>query len=245
MCRRLRDVVAHARDPRNVGWVVSAAGDTQAFALPGALRRPAVLVMLLAGLLFAVLAAHYRGEDEPGRLDVRAEHIVDAFPATTDPLLRGVVRLGDPMPVVVLAAALAAVAVLLGRRRLALLAIVGPGLTGVATTLVKPAVGRVLKGDFAYPSGHAGAATALGIVAALLLVSVVPMGRLWQLLVIGIGALATGGLMSVGLTLRDWHYPTDTVGGCCLAIVIVLGLALLLDHFADRSLAPRVGVRQE
>jgi membrane-associated phospholipid phosphatase len=47
------------------------------------------------------------------------------------------------------------------------------------------------------------------------------------------------------LTLRDWHYPTDTVGGCCLAIVIVLGLALLLDHLADRSLDRRVGVRQE
>lgn len=225
--------------------MASAAGNTQVFALPGALRRPAVFAMLFAGLLFAVLAAHYRGDDEPGRLDVRAEHIVDAFPSTTDPVLRGVVRLGDPLPVVVLAAALAVVAVLLGRRRLALLAIVGPGLTGVATTLVKPAVGRVLKGDFAYPSGHAGAATALGIVAALLLISVVPMRRLWQLVVVGVGTLATGGLMSLGLTLRDWHYPTDTVGGYCLAIVIVLGLALLLDRFADRSVDPRVGVRHE
>jgi len=201
--------------------------------------------MLLAGLLFGALAAHYRGDAEPGRLDVRAEHIVDAFPAPTDPVLRGLVRLGDPVPVVVVAAALAVVAFLLGRRRLALLAVAGPGLTGVATTVLKPAVGRVLKGDFAYPSGHAGAATALGIVAALLVVSVVPMGRLGQVLVVGAGALATGGLMSVGLTLRDWHYPTDTVGGFCLATVIVLGLALLLDRFADRPVEPRPGVLHE
>ena len=194
--------------------------------------------MMLAGLLFIALAAHYYGDDEPGRLDVRAEHLVDTIPADTDWPLRGLVRLGDPLPVVAAAASLAVVAWLLGRRRLALLAVLGPGLTGVATTLLKPVVGRVLKGDLAYPSGHAGAATALGIVAALLLVSVVSLSRLGQVLVVGAGALLAGGLMAVGLTLRAWHYPTDTVGGFCLATVTVLGLALLLDRFAHRLAEP-------
>jgi membrane-associated phospholipid phosphatase len=214
--------------------VSSVAETTYSSALPRTLRRPAVFAMMLAGLLFAVLAAHYRGDAEPGRLDVRAEHLVDHFPADTDPPLRGLVRLGDPLPVLATAAFLAVVALLLGRRRLAVLAVLGPGVTGVATTLLKPVVGRLLKGDFAYPSGHAGAATALGIVAALLVVSVVPLGRLGQVLVVGAGALLAGGLMAVGLTMRDWHYPTDTVGGFCLATVVVLGLALLLDRFADR-----------
>ena len=33
------------------------------------------------------------------------------------------------------------------------------------------------------------------------------------------------------------HYPTDTLGGFCTAVVVVCGCALLLDRLAARSRA--------
>jgi undecaprenyl-diphosphatase len=38
--------------------------------------------------------------------------------------------------------------------------------------------------------------------------------------------------MAVALIVRDWHYPTDTIGGFCTAVAVVLGTALLIDRAA-------------
>jgi membrane-associated phospholipid phosphatase len=123
----------------------------------------------------------------------------------------------------------------LRRLRLAGLAVGGPVLTGVATTMLKPVFGRTENGgEPVYPSGHMGAATALALVAALLLVSVIHFAPwLEVVLVTAITALVGAG-MALAMTVTRYHYLTDAVGGFCTAVAVVLGMALLLDRAPPR-----------
>jgi membrane-associated phospholipid phosphatase len=196
------------------------------------LHRPAAVATVAATAVLAVLAVRYASGASPRWLDVRAESVVAAV-AGDGRLWRLLPSLGNPPQVAVVATVLAAVAHVLRRHRLALLAIIGPGLTGAATTVLKPLVGRILKGDFVYPSGHAGAATALGLVTALLLVNVLQLGRKSAALIIAAGGFIFGGAMSTALVVCGWHYPTDTVGGFCTAVAVVLGSARLIDRVAQ------------
>lgn len=205
--------------------------------LPAPLRRPAAVAVAAAALVLTVLAVRYAGNATAGRLDVRAESVVDAVAPHRFWALEVLTSLGNPLPVGVLAVLLSVVALVLKRRRLALLAIAGPVLTGLATSALKPLVGRLIQGGLAYPSGHTGAATALGLVAALLLVSVVRPGRTAGIAILMGGACLAGGVMAVTLIVRGWHYPTDTVGGFCTAVVVVLGSALLIERVAGRPSA--------
>lgn len=194
-----------------------------------------------AMLVFCVLAARYKGSSTAGQLDVHAESAVKTVTPSGGWQLRVLTSLGDPLPVIALAVLLSVMALALGRRRLALLAIVGPGLTGTATIVLKPLIGRVFKGFLAYPSGHTAALTALGLVAALLLVSVLHVGPTAGTALLAAGALLPGGAMAVAVIAYDWHYATDTVGGFCTAVAVVLGSALLIERVADR---PRQGRRE-
>lgn len=200
--------------------------------LPAALRRPACATVVLAALLFVTLATHYAGGTRAARLDVA----VDSALNTVAPgPLHQLVWFGEPLMVLMLMLGLATVALVLGRRRLALLALVGPLLTGIVTTLVKPLTGRVTgDGDLCFPSGHTGAVTALGLVAALLVVNALRLGRLAATLTLLAGSLIPGGAMGVALVVNHWHYPTDTVGGFCAAVGMVLGSALVIERIADR-----------
>ena len=139
-----------------------------------------------------------------------------------------------PLPFAVLIAMLAGACLALRRPRLAVLAVTGPVLTGVATTVLKPVFDRTKNGEPVYPSGHMGAATALALVAALLLVSVIHL-RPWLevLLVVATTALVGAG-MALAMTVTRYHYPTDAVGGFCTAVAVVLGVALLLDRAPPR-----------
>ena len=103
------------------------------------------------------------------------------------------IGLVDPLPFAVLVVVLAGVCLALRRPRLAVLAVAGPVLTGVATTLLKLVFDRTKNGEPVYPSGHMGGATALALVAALVLVSVIHV-RPWlqALLVATTTALGSG-----------------------------------------------------
>ena len=202
-------------------------------ALPRTLRRPAAAAVALAALGFVVLAARYAGGSKAGWFDGHIEHVVDAL--TPDPSrLSEMVILGNPLPVVAAAGILGGVSLMLGRRRLAALAVIGPGLTGVVTETFKPLIGRTIEGGgLIYPSGHTGAATALGLVAALLLVNLLRPGPRAGATLLAAGALLSGGGMAVAVIVGGFHYPTDTAGGFCTAVAVVLGTALLLDRWAD------------
>jgi undecaprenyl-diphosphatase len=202
-------------------------------ALPRILRRPAAAAVTLGALGFVILAARYAGGSKAGWFDGRIARVVYAL--TPDPSrLSAMVVLGNPLPVAAAAVALGGVSLMLGRRRLAALAVIGPGLTGVATEIFKPLIGRTIEGGgFIYPSGHTGAATALGLVAALLLVNVWRPGPRVGAILLAAGALLTGGGMAVAVVVGGFHYPTDAAGGFCTAVAVVLGTALLLDRWAD------------
>jgi undecaprenyl-diphosphatase len=112
------------------------------------------------------------------------------------------------------------------------LAIVGPGLTGMCTTFLKPVLGRTIGEGFAFPSGHTGGATSLGLVAALLIISLIRPSRGRALLILAASSLVSGGSVGAAMVALNAHYPTDTIGGFCTAIVVVCGGALLLDRLA-------------
>ncbi|GAA0909323.1 phosphatase PAP2 family protein [Pseudonocardia zijingensis] len=197
--------------------------------LPPALRVPAAVTAVLALLVFGVFAARYADGSAAGRLDRHLQVLValaDGAPSLSD----AVVAFGNPDSVVMLALALCGIALLLGHRRLAVLAIVGPGLTGVATSTLKPIIGRTIEGEFAYPSGHTGGTTSLGIVVALLLVAVLRPTPGTSAVLIGSGAVLPGGAMALALVADGDHYATDTLGGFCVAIAIVLTCVLVIER---------------
>lgn len=206
-------------------------------ALASQLRGPAVVAAALAAAGTLALGIHYAGTSGASRTDLRLDAAVAALVPDPGIELQLVHALGDPGPVVVGALLLAAICVAVGRRRLALVAVLGPGLTGVATTALKPVFGRVLEGGFAYPSGHTAAVTALGLVVALLVTDLVRAGPAAGALLLALGAVGGGTLMAVSLIALDIHYPTDTVGGFGTAVALVVGSAVLVDAFAVRRAA--------
>jgi membrane-associated phospholipid phosphatase len=212
---------------------VTTAGPPAPPALPEHLRRPAAVAVALATVVFVLLGTRYSGESGYGRIDGHAENLVDSLASAHLWILRRLSDLGSPPLVVFAAFALCGLCLALGRRRLAVVAIVGPGLTGVATTFLKPAIGRTMEfSGFAYPSGHTGGATSIALVAALLLVSLVRAGRITGIALIVTIALVVGGTIGTAMVVTGAHYPTDAVGGFCAAVAFVLGTALLLETVA-------------
>jgi membrane-associated phospholipid phosphatase len=215
-----------------------ASPDEQAI-IPRALRGPAAIVVALAGLVFGVFAERYEGESSARWLDNRVQSLV-GDDGQGRSISDAVVAFGNGLSVVLLALLLGALALVLRRPRLAVLAVIGPGLTGLATTFLKPLIGRTFEDSFAYPSGHTGGATALGVVAALLLISVLRTASGTSATLVAAGALLSGGTMALALIADRVHYPTDTVGGFCVAVAVVLASALAIELWGERGEHNRV-----
>jgi membrane-associated phospholipid phosphatase len=202
-------------------------------ALPVAWRRPAAWVAGLAALAVTAVGIRYAGLGSSTRTDHALSRAVETWVPERERDFWLVKSLGNPTTVVILAAMLAALAWSAGRRRLAALAVLGPGLTGIATTVLKPIFDRTLSGSPAYPSGHTAALTALTIVAALLLVSLLRASAVGGVLLIGSATVAAGAAMAIALIALGVHYPTDTIGGFGTAVAVVLGAAVVLDRALD------------
>jgi undecaprenyl-diphosphatase len=192
------------------------------------------LLAVAAAVVFVVLAALYAGTSVAGRVDTRVDAVVDPFVDDNRLLIERVVALGSPGWVVALSLILAATSLVLGRRRFAVLAVIGPGLTGACTSLLKPLLGRTINSYFAFPSGHTGGATALGLVAALLAISFVRPGRGGAMALLAAGSVGVGGGVATAMVAANAHYPTDTLAGYCLAVVVVCAGALVVDRIAER-----------
>jgi membrane-associated phospholipid phosphatase len=237
---RHRSIIAEPEKRGSLDGVTALASRPDRAILPPALRAPAAAVSVLALLVFGFFAARYADDSSAGRLDRRVQRLIGGSRDGLS-LSDAVLLLGNPVTVVVLAVLLAALALALGHRRLAVVAIVGPGLTGVATTTLKPVIGRTIQGGFAFPSGHTGGATALGVVAALLLIAALRTATGTSALLLSAGALVSGGVMGFALVANRIHYATDTVGGFCVAVAVVLTSALVIERL-PRTL-PRWGTR--
>jgi membrane-associated phospholipid phosphatase len=194
-------------------------------------RSPRLMVLAAAGfaaaaaLVWAVAFGTARGV----RLDAHA--LADfmnvgrhgaKYPAEV------VVRLADPVPFALLSGAVLTVALIRGGVRLA--AILGVFLFGACLTsqVLKQVTADPRGVDLlpyvhvspdAWPSGHTTAATAL----AFCLVAVAP-ARLRPYAAAAGAALAIAVALSV--LLLGWHYPSDVIGGFCVAAAWMLcGLA--------------------
>lgn len=140
-------------------------------------------------------------------------------------------------PTIVAVALMSCVAALARRRwDVALLAIVTP-VIGITTTelVLKPLFGRRLHGYLSYPSGHAIAAVAGYTVVALALASTAT--RRWRrVTAVGWGLVVV--IVMGGLVGMDWHYPTDAIGGVCVAVGVVLPCAAVTDSYLRRPPVP-------
>jgi membrane-associated phospholipid phosphatase len=148
-----------------------------------------------------------------------------------------VAHLADPVPLLLMAAAIGGLALRWGRRREALLAaavILGANLT---TQLLKILLEHHRFQSFlserqpwsnAFPSGHTTAAVAIGI--ALLLV--VPARLRVSAALIAVGFSAAVGLAVVVI---EWHYPSDVVGGTLVAAGWGFGAVAALRFLGRRE----------
>jgi membrane-associated phospholipid phosphatase len=209
-----------------------------------AVRNPRSLLVLAAvcGVAFCVLLLLAYASAGARWLDASAlRGFIDLQGDRVGPVSERVAQLGDPGPVILLTAGLAALAAARGRLRQAAAVVFLVGATSVSSQVLKAVLAYprddLLFGTWvsaeAFPSGHATAAMTLALCGVL----VAP--RAARPLAAGLGALLALGVgysvMSLG-----WHYPSDVVGGYLLAtiwtLVVVAGLLA-----AERRWPQRVG----
>lgn len=197
-------------------------------------RRAAGLLTFLASVGLMVLAIRFAGVEGPGAMDARFDAAVQGCCSTYRAPLYQLVVLAGPAFDAVACVLLALGGLVRHKARLAVVAVAGPTLTGLATLALKPAIGRTLDGGYALPSGHTAGAAAVATVAALFVVSMAKCRRGLTALLSGAVVLVVTIGISVALVVNNLHYTTDTLAGFCTAVAAVLGTALAVDSIASR-----------
>ena len=201
----------------------------------------ALVTAALAGVL--VLGLRYAGSTSAGRLDRAVDRRLQAHLGMHRFTLSNLITFADPKTVVVVCAVMSVLFYLAGRRRLALLAVLGPAVAGAGADFVlKPAFDRHFGSQLSYPSGHTTASVSIAIVIVIALLGPTRPRRPAPLR-LAITALAMLGAAAVATALvgAGYHYATDTVGGFCLAVAVVPSSASVLDIVAEGVVACRGG----
>lgn len=226
-------------------------------------RTRTVWVCAVALIGFAVLAAVVAGEHATAFDNWMFRelflHTGNAFATLTLAVSGAAVS-------ITICAVIVVVAARARRWDVALLAAAGPGGTVLLAKYVfKPLIARVLSTDDVYhalhglvppgdsytvvgafPSGHE---SAVASTACVLVILCCRAGLSRPLRAIVLAVIAAWALVAaVGLVRNFWHYATDTIGAMCLAVVVVFGLALLLDRYlatVQRRVAARLAARRE
>lgn len=209
--------------------------------LPPPLRRPAALLVTGCAAVTVSLALAFAGQAHPGGLDAAVDaHVRSGLGHYEQPthLLAG---LGGLVPVTVMTAALVLACLVTRRRRGAALAgLAVPAAVALTEYALKPVVGRTIRGNPCFPSGHAAALFALAAICAVLLTGPARPrlpGAVRLLLVLGAALVAAA--VAIAMVARGYHYFTDTVAGTAVGIGMVLLTALLIDWAAGSPRAWR------
>jgi undecaprenyl-diphosphatase len=203
--------------------------------LPTRLRSYAMGLVGACVLITMILGLHYADTTEPGRIDRNLDIRIKARLAEHHGLLERLVNLGDPQVIAAWSILLALVCLLLRRWRGALLCLVGPAIAGGLTDYVlKPLINRDYGGaGYSFPSGHTTGAFAVAMCVIVLLLDrndlYIELRVVLGLIGLGLAAGVAASVVGLG-----YHYATDTVGGFCVALGVVLGLAILIDLLAER-----------
>ena len=195
-------------------------------------RRGALAVVASCVLVVVAGGVAFHGDAGVDRFDARAYGWVhDHVDAS---VLVQAIRLTTPWAVITLTAVTTAVAALLRRYRLALLAGLGPLAAVVLTEYVlKPLVHRTVGSPpggaetYAYPSGHE---TGLSSLTLLLVLVLFGLTRSRAVLIGAlVVALLVDAVAAVALVGLRYHFATDTIAAVGVSGAVVVGLALLLD----------------
>jgi membrane-associated phospholipid phosphatase len=182
----------------------------------------------------AVLAIRYREGDSADGFDRWAEAAVATLWPRPGAGALIIDAAGNPAGAATLVILLTVCCWVAGCRRLALLSVVGPMLAVLTSTVLKQVVQRTIHGEnLSYPSGHTATATAVALIAGLLLVDVLGQRRLLALALLGLITAAGGSVMAVAQIALSAHYPTDTVGGFFTSVAAVTVAALLIDQATE------------
>lgn len=190
-------------------------------------------------VVVVLLGAAYAGETTAGPIDrwIRLAVVTGLLPSTQDAFM--VDYLGEPVGALLVTAGVVGCCLMLRRGRLAVVAVAAPAVIVVVTSVVKPVVDRQIHaGNLAYPSGHTAMMTATAFVVGLLVVDTLRRGAIASSLVIVGGCAVAGGRMAFAQITLDAHYPTDTLGGFCVAVAVVPVTALVVDRLADVHVRP-------
>lgn len=200
-------------------------------------RRLVAAAIGLAALGVAVLGVHYADDISPGRIDSAIDGRVRHHLQGHLRFLHHLAALGGPLSVSIGCAVLAAVLFSTGRRRAALLAIVGPAVAaGLAEFVLKPLINRRLHDFLAFPSGHTTGAVSVAVVIVVVLLG--PSRPAWPPVVrylLAAAALLVAVGVATALIGSGYHYSTDTLGGFCVAVAAVLTVAWTIDALSVRS----------
>ena len=198
--------------------------------------RPAVLAVVGAcAVVTAVLGAHYANTNAPGRIDRALDLRIKARLADHHHLLDHLFALGDPSTVVTLMVLLTLLCAVRRHWRAAALCVLGPSVAIVLTEyILKPLVGRHIGYALSFPSGHTTGAFAIAVTATVLVVEWRGLRNALRVALIALAIVLAAGVAAAVVGL-GYHYATDAVGGFCVALGAVLGVAVLIDVLVDRT----------
>lgn len=204
------------------------------------LRAFVVALIIAAVALAAVLAFGFAGTSVPGRLDRAIDNRLIAHFGSRTRLVRALADLGSPAQMVVITVLFVAALILLRRPRGAVLAACSSAVASAITEWVLKPFDRAYADLPAYPSGHATAfCAATFVVIVVVLDQTRPrLPRPLQAIVVVV-ALGLAASVMAALVAARYHFATDVLGGACVALAVVLSLALAIDWLADVRIRSR------
>jgi membrane-associated phospholipid phosphatase len=214
--------------------------------LSGAARSLAIALLAVCVAVAPLLGTRYTGQARAGWLDTTIDGRVQALVGEYETVLNLVIHLGDPVPVITMAAMLLLGCLVTRRWRGAVLVAVAVPVATVLTQILQPLIDRTMHGGVSFPSGHATGVFALAVTFTVLSINP-PEPRLPAALraTLALAAIFTACVVAVALVALDFHYATDTVGGGAVATGVILLTALILDRLAGRDGNPDDPRRRE